>query len=298
MPKTISIVGPGRVGRTLGRRLRDLGWRIGIVSARTLAGARKGVQFIGAGRAHAGITSEMASSRTILLAVPDDAIALVADELARIGGEALRGKVVLHTSGTLEAGVLAAVRSCGAHVGSMHPLQTFTGVNNPPLEGRVFAIEGDEAAVRMARSIARALGGIPHNITRAKKALYHAAGTFAAGHVLTLEETGVRMLMSAGMRRREAVRALVSLTRQTLDNYEKLGAPKAWTGPLARGDYGVIAMQEEALAQSQPEFLETYQVLCKQAARVLSPDREELLGELDRISGKLQISTKAKGESA
>lgn len=295
MIKTLSIVGTGRVGRTLGRRLQELGWRIGVVSARTLASARKGVQFIGAGRAQAGISTELTASRTILLTVPDDCIALVADELARIGGEGLRGKIVLHTSGALEAGVLAAVSSYGAHAGSMHPMQTFSGVNSPPLEGKVFAMEGDAGALKVARSIARSLGGIPYIVPREKKALYHAAGAFVSGHVLALEETGVQMLMNAGLKRTEAMRALVGLTRQVLENYEKLGAQKAWTGPLSRGDYGVVAAHEEALERFEPEFLETYQVLCRQAARVLSPDRERVLHELRKSSESLRYSMKAKG---
>jgi predicted short-subunit dehydrogenase-like oxidoreductase (DUF2520 family) len=298
MPKTLSIVGAGRVGRALGRRLHELGWKIGVVSARTEASARKGVRFIGAGQLAVGITPAVLGSRTILLTVPDDAIALVADELAHIGGEQLQGKVVLHASGALDAGVLAAVRNCGASVGSMHPLQTFSGTNRPALEGKIFAVQGDEKAVQVARRIARALGGIPYNIAGEKKALYHAAGAFAAGHVLALEETGVRMLMSAGMKRGEAVRALVALTRQTLENYEKLGAKQAWTGPLSRGDYGVVAAHEEALARFQPEFLETYQAVNRQAARVLSADQDPVLGELEKISENSKEFIKSKREMA
>ena len=163
------------------------------------------------------------------MSVPDDVIASVADELARMGGEELRGKVVLHTSGALDASVLQSVRACGAAAASMHPMQTFSGVGVPPLEGKVFAIEGDKIAVRTARGIARALGGTPVSIAAAMKPLYHAAGAFAAGHLLALEEAGVQMLMTAGMKRREATRALLSLSRQVMEHYEKLGPRKAWT---------------------------------------------------------------------
>jgi predicted short-subunit dehydrogenase-like oxidoreductase (DUF2520 family) len=298
MLKTLSIVGAGRVGRVLGRRLRELGWKIVAVSGRTEATARKSVRFIGAGRAVVGISPDLLASHTILITVPDDAIAQVSDELAHIGGEQLRGKVVLHASGALDARVLAAVQACGAHVGSMHPLQTFSGVNSPVLEGRIFAVQGDNKAVRVARNIARALGGIPFSVAGAKKALYHAAGAFAAGHVLALEEMGVRMLMDAGMKRGEAVRALVSLTRQMLENYEKLGAKPAWTGPLSRGDYGVVAEHERALAQFQPAFLETYRVLNRQAARVLCTQPDTMLNELEKISESLPENTKVKRESA
>jgi predicted short-subunit dehydrogenase-like oxidoreductase (DUF2520 family) len=253
------------------------------------------VRFIGGGRPVAGIPATLAAASTILIAVPDDAVASVAAQLARKAGDDLRDRVVLHTSGALDTSVLEPLRQCGAAVGSTHPLQSFNGVSVPPLEGKVFAIEGDEPAVRMARRIARSLGGVPVGISAAMKPLYHAAGAFAAGLCLALEEAGVRLLMTAGLKQREAQRALLSLTRQVLENYEKLGPQKAWTGPLARGDFGVVAAHEEALRQVQPEFLEAYRAVSRLAAVVLSHDSTGMLRELDEISGSVQLAAKVKG---
>jgi predicted short-subunit dehydrogenase-like oxidoreductase (DUF2520 family) len=104
------------------------------------------------------------------------------------------------------------------------------------------------------------------------------------------------MLTSAGLKRREAVRALVSLTRQVLDNYEKLGPQKAWTGPLARGDFGVVSAHENALGELQPEFLDAYQAVSRLAAQVLSHNPPATLLALDAISGNVNFATaKAKG---
>ncbi len=278
--------------------MRELGWRIGVVAAKTDASARNAVRFIGAGQPQAGVTRQIFGSGKILVCVPDDMIASVGDELARMGGEELCGKAVLHTSGALDASVLQSVRVCGAAAASMHPLQTFSGVGVPPLEGKVFAIEGDEIAVRLARKIARELGGIPVSIAAAMKPLYHAAGAFAAGHLLALEEAGVQMLMTAGMKRREATRALLSLSRQVIDHYEKLGPHKAWTGPLSRGDYGVVAGHEEALQQLAPEFLESYQAVSRLAAHALAHDPAAMLKELEKISIATQNLSKTKGGQA
>jgi predicted short-subunit dehydrogenase-like oxidoreductase (DUF2520 family) len=295
MTKSLAIVGPGRVGCALGQRLRENGWRITVVAARSQASAKRGVRFIGGGRPVVGIPVTLAASSSILITVPDDVIASVAGELARNAGEELRGRVVLHTSGALDACVLDVLRVCGASVGSMHPLQTFNGVSVPPLEGKVFAIEGDEPAVRVARKIARSLGGVPVAISADKKPLYHGAGAFAAGLLLALEEAGVRMLMTAGLKRREAQRALLSLTRQVLEHYEKLGPQKAWTGPLARGDFGVVAAHEKALEEMPPEFLEAYRAVSRLAAQALAHDPEATLRELDAISGDSKLLAKTKG---
>src|SRR5260370_785131 len=155
MQNSLAIIGAGRVGRALGRRLRELGWKIGAVVTRSEASARKAVRFIGAGRAFAGLTRQILASPVILIATHDDRIAVVAQELARIGEEELRGRIVLHTSGALDSAALETARHRGAAVGSMHPLQSFSGVAVPSLEGKVFAIEGETQAVRVARRIAR-----------------------------------------------------------------------------------------------------------------------------------------------
>ena len=245
MSGTLSIIGAGRVGRALGRRLRELGWKIGAVVTSSESSARKAVRSIGAGRAHAFLTRQVLAAQVILITTQDHSVAAVAGELARIGAEELRSKIVLHTSGALSSDVLDPVRQCGAAVGSMHPLQTFSGVGVPPLEGRVFTIEGDVVAVRMARQMARALGAVPVQIEGSKKPLYHAAGALAAGNVLALMEAATRLMTAAGMKRREAVRALLPLTRQVLENFERLRstrgldwaafARRLWRGGRAHG---------------------------------------------------------------
>jgi predicted short-subunit dehydrogenase-like oxidoreductase (DUF2520 family) len=295
MTKSLAIIGAGRVGRALGRRLRELSWRVVIVAARTEASAKSAARYIAGGRPVAGIPATLTGASVILLTVPDDMLSEAASELvARLGAE-LRGKVVLHTSGARDSSVLAPIRACGAAVGSMHPLQTFSGVLAPPLVGKIFAIEGDEIAVRTARRITRALGGVPVRICPTRKPLYHAAGVFAAGLCLALEEAGVQALMNAGLKRREAQRALLSLTRQVLEHYEKLGPQKAWTGPLARGDYRVLAAHEQALSGLQPEFLDAYRAMNRLAVRVLARKPEPMLTQLATISTPLQLAVKGKG---
>jgi len=297
MTKSLAIIGGGRVGRALGRSLREAGWKIVIVASRTDASSKKALRFIGGGRAITGLPATLTGAETILLTVPDDAIARVAEQLAQTVGSELKGKVILHTSGALDETVLRSLHACGAATGSIHPMQTFTGVNVPPLEGKVFAIGGDELAIRMARRIARTLGGVPVAIAAQKKPLYHAAGAFGAGLVLALEASGAQLLMESGLTRREAQRALLSLTRQVLDHYEKLGAQKAWTGPLSRGDYGVVAEHLKALQAVSPEFLAAYIAASRLAARVLAHDPEAMLFELDKISGTSQ-ATKVKRTEA
>jgi predicted short-subunit dehydrogenase-like oxidoreductase (DUF2520 family) len=298
MPNSLAIIGAGRVGRALGRRFRELGWKIGSIVTRGEVSARKAVRFIGAGHAHPSLSLAVFASRVILIATPDDQISAVARDLAHMGGEELPGKVVLHTSGAQGADALSVLKAQGAAVGSMHPLQSFSGVSVPPLEGRVFAIDGDSQAIRVARQMARALGGSPVRIASEKKTLYHAAASMAAGHVLAVEEAATQLLVSLGMRRSEAVRALLPLTRQVLDNFEGLGPRAAWTGPLSRGDFKVVQVHLEALQELPQEFGNVYAALSRLSARVLAQDTAGILAKLEKSSVEEKPKAKATGGNA
>src|SRR6266436_3508811 len=111
MQNSLAIIGAGRVGRALGRRFRELGWKIGSIVTRGEVSARKAVRFIGAGHAHPALSLAVFASRVILIATPDDQISAVARDLAHMGGEELPGKVVLHTSGAQGADVLSVLKA-------------------------------------------------------------------------------------------------------------------------------------------------------------------------------------------
>jgi predicted short-subunit dehydrogenase-like oxidoreductase (DUF2520 family) len=272
--RTISIIGAGRVGQTVAKRLRKLGWQIGAVVTRSRQSARAAVRAIGAGTPHAALTPEAFNADVVLLSVPDDVLENVAQKLAKIGGAALtkksRTKIVLHTSGALDHRVLAPLARRGAATGSMHPMQTFSGRNAPRLEGVIFSIEGAPTARATAQKIARSLGGTPVIITANDKPAYHASGTIVAGHALSLVESATQTLMKIGFTRNRANQALLPLIRQMLDNYESLGPHAAWTGPLSRGDYATISKHVKALRRFPREFQDAYAVLALLSARVLS----------------------------
>ena len=294
----ISIIGAGRIGRALGRRLREQGWKIHSVVTRRQATARRAVRSIGGGRGCSDLAPGVLVAPVILIAVPDSVIEEVTTRLASIGSADLQNRTVLHTSGAFGSDVLARLQTLGAAVGSIHPLQSFSGIGIPDLDGRIFVIEGDPGAIRVARAITRALGGQPVHLPASSKPLYHAAATISAGHMLALEETAVRIFTSLGMKRHQALMAVSPLTRQVLENLEHLGARAAWTGPLARGDYSVIAMHEDALKALPLEYLQAYRAVSRLAARLLARDPDSVLRELATISSKADSQSKSIGVSA
>ncbi len=291
MARTISIVGAGRVGQTLARRLRQLGWRIGAVVTQSKRSSQAAVRAIGGGTPHARLTPQALAADVLLVTTPDGALEDVAKALANFSGENYRGKIALHTSGALDRRVLAPLARRGMSTGSLHPMQTFSGRGTPQLKGVIFAVEGDRAARRAAQQIARALGGIPVAIRGNLKPAYHAAGALVAGHGLALVEAATQTLTGLGFSRRRALQALLPLIRQMLDNYERLGPHAAWTGPISRGDFSTVAKHGRALRRYPREFIESYAALALLAARVLSRNpaatRKKILRALKNSSGGL-----------
>jgi predicted short-subunit dehydrogenase-like oxidoreductase (DUF2520 family) len=286
MKRSLSIVGAGRVGRTLGRRLRRLGWRIGAVVTRSAATSRIAVREIGAGKPYSRLVPEILDSNVILLTTPDGALSGAAGALAKFDETKLRGKIVLHTSGALDRAVLAPLARRGASTGSIHPMQTFTGRGAPNLEKVIFAVEGDRGATIVARKIARSLGGVPVTIDSKNKPAYHAAGALVAGHGLGLIEAATQVLLKLGFSRGDAMRALLPLMRQMLDNFERLGPRESWTGPVSRGDFATVEKHTKALRSYPSEFNDAYAALALLGSRVLSKNSVAASKQLKRALRK------------
>jgi predicted short-subunit dehydrogenase-like oxidoreductase (DUF2520 family) len=291
----------------LGRLLHQKGWRIGPVVTRSLRTARAARRHIGSGKPQAGLSEAVVAADLIVIATPDRAIAQTAEALAQFGesgragakqaprdkaktaGGTWRGKTVLHTSGALSSDVLMPLALRGAAIGSLHPLQTFSGRAMPSLSGSTCVMEGSTGALRMARRICRELGGIPVVLPQSRKAAYHAGAALAAGHVLAVIEAAVRMLIAAGFSRQRAVRALVPLTRQTLANYERVGPRAAWTGPLSRGDFTVIERHLKALRRFAREYREAYDALSRLGAKVLADRGGSKKRQLEQILTRIKL---------
>ncbi len=303
MTRTLSIVGAGRVGRTLGKLLRERGWRIGAVVTRSAATSRAAVRVIGAGtpysfggsvgihprgksresgRASALDLGAIFAVDVIFLCTADDDLPALVRALAKLGGAECKGKIILHTSATLDRTVLAPLARRGAATGSLHPMQAFGGKVVPNLRGVIFGVEGDPKARRMAQSIGKSLGGITVAIDTRDKPIYHAAAVIAAGSAYPTIEAGVQLLMRIGFTRARAMQTLVPLIRQIFDNIERIGPRAAWTGPLSRGDYAIVARHARALRKYPRDFQQSYAAMSLLAGRLLAKHPAVALKKIKR----------------
>lgn len=152
-------------------------------------------------------------------------------------------------------------------------MMTFVRGSRPPLAGVPFAVEGDFAAVRMARHIVKNLNGHAYSIRKADKAAYHAWGTFASPLLTALLVTSEQVATAAGLQPREAKRRMLPILKQTLANYAALDAAAALSGPMIRGDIDTVKRHLRILRRI-PVAKEVYESLA-QAALVYLPGKNK-----------------------
>lgn len=265
----ISIIGPGVVGRCIGRLLRERRYPIVAVAGRSPGGARAAIRFIGAGRAARSPAAAARAGDVVFLTVPDRMIRPVCDEIAAAKGFK-RGAVVLHCAGAHDASLLASARERKAHIAALHPLQSFASpvAAVKSMKGTCFTFDGDEKAAPVAERIVDSLGGRMVRIPAESRALYHAASCVLSNYLVSVVDLGSAMLALSGLGRAGAAKAAGPLLRGTVENIGKLGTPAALTGPISRGDVETVSLHLAALARLPREVLRLYCALGLYTVRV------------------------------
>ncbi|MDX6639131.1 MAG: hypothetical protein QOF12_142 [Solirubrobacteraceae bacterium] len=224
MTATISVIGRGRLGFAL-------------------AAALNAGEPLGRG-------SDGAGADIVLLCVPDSEIAAAAALVPQ-------GRLVGHCSGATTLEPLAPHEAL-----SLHPLMTVAsgaGVHAAFSGARCAVAGSTPRALAAAHDLAARLGMIAVEIDDDDRAAYHAAASMASNFLVTLEGAAERLLATTGAQRD----LLVPLVRATVENWAALGAERALTGPIARGDHATVERQRDAVADRAPELLELFDALAE-----------------------------------
>ena len=201
--------------------------------------------------------ADPAGADVVLLCVPDAEIAAAAAAVSP-------GPIVGHCSGATTLQPLLD----GGHgeVLSMHPLMTVPAGGEARFEGAGAAVAGStERAVHTARVIAARLGMKPVVIADADRVAYHAAAAIASNFLTTIEGAAERVGATAGLDRE----LLVPLVRASVEAWADLGAARALTGPIARGDVATVERHRAVLSERTPDLLPLYDALAD-ATRALA----------------------------
>ena len=281
---SIAIVGAGSLATFLAAALNGAGFTITEIIARDTPPSRRHARALAARVGARTVTTRSAVLDTTLLwfCVPDREIRGSASALAghlstraaahkknRVQSKVpSRVRFAFHSSGALLSRELEPLRKAGIAVASVHPLMTFVAGTHPFLTGVPFAMEGDHAAMQVARQIIRKLEGESFSLPAARKAAYHAWATLTSPLLLAFLVTLEEAARAAGFTRKDARRKSLPIIRQTLANYSRLGPAKSFSGPLIRGDAGTVAKHLAAL-KKHPGPREVYVALARSALRGL-----------------------------
>ncbi|HXC42562.1 MAG TPA: DUF2520 domain-containing protein [Candidatus Dormibacteraeota bacterium] len=279
----ITLIGAGNLAGALASSLHQAGFVIEQIISRTAGASLRRAKrlaaevnasatFLGRDRSKISIHADV-----VWFCVPDGAIASAAQSLATATD--WKGKVALHSSGALTSDELSVLRHKGAAVASGHPMMTFVRGSKPALAGVPFAIEGDRKAVHAARAIVKNLRGESYSIRAEDKAAYHAWGTFASPLFMALLATSEQVALCAGVKRSAAMQRMLPILKQTLANYEALGATGAFSGPIVRADAGTV-MQHLIVLRGVPLAQQVYVALARAALAYLPTKNRKMLEKL------------------
>lgn len=258
----IAIIGAGVVGTAMGYLLKENGYSIVGIASRTLESAKKAREFIGEGNSSTDLIATARSADVVFVRTPDSVIADVCNKIASEGGFN-PGAIVFHTCGALSSEILRSARDVGANIASLHPLQSLADVKEAVVNipGSYFCIEGDDVALSMAQKIVHTLRGKEITIKADKKPLYHADASVASNFLVATVSFGLELFEAAGIDKEDSLNTLIPLIHGTMRNIETIGIPLALTGPISRGDTGVIEDHLKAISKERPERVKLYSEL-------------------------------------
>ncbi len=255
-----AIIGAGMVGTAIGFLLNKAGYQVTVVCDKSSAALKRALPYTG-NNVSSKPQDIWRQADCILITTPDDAIASACEEIA-ISPD-IKGKLVFHMSGAGGLDLLASAKQAGASVASIHPLQSFSSIDQAikNIPGSYFGVTADKTALPHAKNIIRKLGGIPIVISDNQKPLYHAAACFASNYLVSLMNIVESIYQSIGIKEKDAKKAYLPLVYGSLRNIEKSGSVLSLTGPIARGDYGTIKKHITAINKNLPRYASLYSSL-------------------------------------
>jgi predicted short-subunit dehydrogenase-like oxidoreductase (DUF2520 family) len=281
----IGFIGAGQIATPLAWALSRCGFSIVGAASRSQASAARLAAGIPGCRTYAELQRLADDADLVIIAVPDDAIAAVAEAIAWQPRHS-----VIHCSGATEVSALAPAAAAGAAIGGFHPLQSFTDAQAAlrTLPGCTVGIEAEAPLLDALVAMARRLSCHPIRIPAGARPLYHASGSLASPFLVSLLNEAMGLWGTFGVPREEAFRALLPLVKGTLAAVEANGPVRSLSGPIARADVGTIERHIEALRTHAPGLLPFYLDLARRTLPIAEAKGAADKAKLEALEALLQ----------
>jgi predicted short-subunit dehydrogenase-like oxidoreductase (DUF2520 family) len=267
----MSIVGAGMVGSALAMLFDRAGYPIVSVISQKKNSAKNLARIIQCRNFSDSLSDIHRETRIILIAVPEEYILGIAEEILKHSHLDFSKLAVFHTSGSLTSDALLPLRKEGAMVFSLHPIQSFSKAltldhHIVRMKNVVYGFEGYKTALPLARRLVEALCGKLVRIPKEEKILYHIACVFASNYSVsvlgTVEELTQRIHGDLKLSHFEP------LVKTSIENAFSLTPAMALTGPIARGSTSTLEGHVNELRKKDKTLASFYQQLGLQALKM------------------------------
>jgi len=185
-----------------------------------------------------------------IIAVKDDAITEVCKKLR------LPGKLVIHTSGSTELGILKKISDKS---GVLWPMYSFAGKPNLIPETPFFIEASDPGSKRELTRLVKEFKGKPYYMDSEKRMMLHMAAVFVNNFPNHLFAIAENLCKEAQV----PFRLLLPLLHETIHTIEKQSPALTQTGPANRNDHLIINRHLALLSKEKnlKRYKEVYKVL-------------------------------------
>ena len=244
----ITIIGAGNVGFHLAQVLIQQNYKIQQVFSRNLAHAEEVALMAGA-EAVSDLASINNSADLYILAVPDDKILTVAEQL-----NLTPDKIIVHTSGSVESSILKKVTQ---NYGVFYPLQTFSRNRQINFDEIPVCIFSPDAKVQeQLMQIGEAISKKVHIVTDEERKYLHLSAVFINNYTNYIIGAGKDIADKHNV----DFELLKPLLKETIAKASSAEPFNIQTGPARRGDIATIQKHLDWL-KNDPDYHSVYQTL-------------------------------------
>ncbi|HHV73053.1 MAG TPA: DUF2520 domain-containing protein [Thermoanaerobacterium sp.] len=276
----VGFIGAGKIGTGLGILLSHSSIKVSGYLSRNVNSSLNASSLTNSA-AFSKYEDIINASDVIIISTKDDCIESIVEEILK-HKSIINNKIFLHLSGSISIDVLKPLKKYG-HTMVMHPVQTCPSIEAAVslLPESYFTIEGDDIAVNVGISIAKAIGAKPIVIDGINKPLYHAACVMASNYLVTLVKTANELLKASGFPFDKHPDLLLPLINGTLKNISERGCDASLSGPIARCDIETVKKHVENI--NDDEILKLYKAMGNTTIRLFKGLSDEKISELEEI---------------
>lgn len=252
MTKTpfISFIGSGNLAWHLAPALDNAGFSVREVYSHNPKHAAQLVERLYQAEVKASLDFSTSPSRVFVIAISDDAIQDVAQEIVLP-----ENAVLVHTSGSRPLSVLGYAAT--PNIGVFYPLQTFSKTKKIDFKDIPLFVETENNTTRsVLMEMAKAISKNVNKITSEERKTLHVAAVFASNF------TNHMLLIAQDIMKENSLVFdwLKPLIAETINKGMTIGPENAQTGPAKRGDLEILDHHVEFLKYDE-EVADIYKIV-------------------------------------